>query len=530
MKIQKDRWMGSVSAALLLLTGACGDNRDAAAPVRCPGRIAIRVTAAGAAGTAQAASFDKFGFYAVQKQRPGAEALDGARVHSNVAFARSGGLFLASPAISFPQNDYFAVFDVYGYVPYREQALDDGTAALEMAVTADQSEPADFAASDLLFAKTIDWRAGEGSVPLRFAHAMSRVDLVLKAGEGYRDAGELPMPLAPRLLGVRNSGTFDFMTKTWTLRDDLADLIPCGAFVEKEGVLSGVSAVVPPQTAAAGEPFVRLVAEGESFTYIPAEELVLEAGKRNRITLVLNASFSGVVVTSEVAITDWTDGGEVSMGGQEILPPTGAAVADADQNTYGILRIGRQYWMDANLRTTKYNDGSPIAHVADSEEWMSTQEGAYCYYRHDEANIARYGMLYNRTAAGDRKLCPEGWHIPTVADWDVLGEALGGRINDFGSWIGVASLLKAVRGWPEGEQATDASGFGGLPGGQIVADPNDVSQAGFYYIGTNGYWWCNADLSGEMTYCYGLRTGGDALDQFVKERHSGLSVRCVHDF
>ena len=226
----------------------------------------------------------------------------------------------------------------------------------------------------------------------------------------------------------------------------------------------------------------------------------------------------------------WLPGGEESMNGEEILPPTGTTVEDGDGNSYGIIRIGRQYWMDENLHTTKYNDGTAIAHITDGKEWMAAIEGAYCSYGNDDANAARYGLLYNRAAVSTHKLCPEGWHVPTVDDWNKLGSALGGTLNDFDSWVGIASKLKATAGWPAGEKATDESGFGGLPGGAFRADPNDTATAKFYYAETNGYWWSDSDFSGEMTYYYGLRTQGDNLDQYVGDRCSGMSVRCVHDF
>ena len=161
---------------------------------------------------------------------------------------------------------------------------------------------------------------------------------------------------------------------------------------------------------------------------------------------------------------------------------------------------------------------------------MAAIEGAYCSYDNDDANAARYGLLYNRAAVSTHKLCPEGWHVPTVDDWNKLGSALGGTLNDFDSWVGIASKLKATAGWPTGEKATDESGFGGLPGGAFRADPNDTATAKFYYAETNGYWWSDSDFSGEMTYYYGLRTQGDNLDQYVGDRCSGMSVRCVHDF
>ncbi|HBE39870.1 MAG TPA: hypothetical protein DDW27_01435 [Bacteroidales bacterium] len=57
--------------------------------------------------------------------------------------------------------------------------------------------------------------------------------------------------------------------------------------------------------------------------------------------------------------------------------------------------IGNQRWMAENLRTTKYNDGTPISKVTDNT-WRTQTSGAYCCYNNDSAKYEiPYGKLYN---------------------------------------------------------------------------------------------------------------------------------------
>jgi hypothetical protein len=67
--------------------------------------------------------------------------------------------------------------------------------------------------------------------------------------------------------------------------------------------------------------------------------------------------------------------------------PTGAqsgnisgTVTDADGNVYQTVKIGNQVWMVENLRTTKYDDGTPIPLVTDSAAWEALTTPGYCYY------------------------------------------------------------------------------------------------------------------------------------------------------
>ena len=96
-------------------------------------------------------------------------------------------------------------------------------------------------------------------------------------------------------------------------------------------------------------------------------------------------------------------------------------VTDIEGNVYQTVKIGDQVWTVENLRTTKYNDGTPIKFDA-SDGWNQGTEGKYSYYNNttDADIIKRYGALYNWYAVNTWKLAPAGWHVPTEKEWDNL--------------------------------------------------------------------------------------------------------------
>lgn len=189
-------------------------------------------------------------------------------------------------------------FDLYAYAPYRETALEAGAVTLPLALAADQQDDAAYTAADLRFSKRTNYAAVTGDVAMEFVHAMSRIDIVLKAGYGYTlddfaSAGVV-------LKGLKNEGAFSFVDGGSTTSGAAADIAPHGTLTRQDDCLEGLSAIVIPQNAAAGEPLVEITANGERFEYSPSETFVLQSGKRHTLTLVLSRSFEGVTVQTDV--------------------------------------------------------------------------------------------------------------------------------------------------------------------------------------------------------------------------------------
>ena len=96
-------------------------------------------------------------------------------------------------------------------------------------------------------------------------------------------------------------------------------------------------------------------------------------------------------------------------------------VSDYDGNIYPTIEIGNQLWMAKNLTVSHYSNGEEIR--------------SFCY-NHDSSNCEKYGRLYPWTSLvggidSDSLLgiCPDGWHVPTHNDWQILIDILGGPVN-----------------------------------------------------------------------------------------------------
>jgi len=143
---------------------------------------------------------------------------------------------------------------------------------------------------------------------------------------------------------------------------------------------------------------------------------------------------------------------------------------DLDGNVYATVKIGTQCWMRENLRVTRYQDGSPIFMANDLFSWSQRKEVnaiiAGAMSKGGKTINGKEEWFYNAYAANDyRGLCPTGWRVPSVADWQSMISLLGGLEVAGGK-------LKAIDpSWEEPNVGADnESGFSALPVGGLSPD------------------------------------------------------------
>jgi uncharacterized protein (TIGR02145 family) len=210
-------------------------------------------------------------------------------------------------------------------------------------------------------------------------------------------------------------------------------------------------------------------------------------------------------------------------------------VTDADGNVYQTVKVGNQVWTIENLKTTKYNDGTPIPLVMDSIAWGNLTTPGFCWYNNDMRNKDKYGALYNWYAVDTKKLAPKGWHVATDAEWKTLENYL---IANGYNWDGsttdnkIAKSLAAKTDWAVNTNPgaigndlikNNKSDFSTLPGGYRGSGGN------FYGMGGYGHWWSASEINASFAYGRDLRFDYYGLYWYDCNKSYGFSVRLLQE-
>ncbi|MFN4286627.1 MAG: fibrobacter succinogenes major paralogous domain-containing protein [Lacibacter sp.] len=203
-------------------------------------------------------------------------------------------------------------------------------------------------------------------------------------------------------------------------------------------------------------------------------------------------------------------------------------IYDLDSNRYTVVQIGKQYWLRENLRTTRYNDTTPIATGLTDRQWSETQSGAYAVYENNPAYEARYGKLYNGYAARSGKLCPKGWRIPTDKDWNELESFLGIPAAELGR-TGIrgekGALLKGGNSWQPSEYpVTNETSFTALPAGVRKKNGEYVTEGQYANFWTTTVY---DDRYGLYLWNRHLNFNSNGIGRIYTSANDGYSCRCI---
>lgn len=216
---------------------------------------------------------------------------------------------------------------------------------------------------------------------------------------------------------------------------------------------------------------------------------------------------STYIANTLIAAGDIAVQGNMTTGGTVGTLP----VKDKDGNEYKTVRIGNQIWMQENLRTTKYADGTAIGVNALTD--LTGEE------------LSGLGRLYNETAvynSANGGICPTGWHVPSYIDWLELLTFVGGANWSTNAVITGNKLIEKNSTYWTVPDANNISGFTGRPGGFY-----NLSTTTYIEKGTKAYWWNKGAVNPEL---YSLDAAGGIISiPVVPAAGNAYSVRCIKD-
>ena len=238
--------------------------------------------------------------------------------------------------------------------------------------------------------------------------------------------------------------------------------------------------------------------------------------------------------------------------------PNAHTVTDHEGNVYNTVQIGNQCWTKENMRcTTSPSTGTTILEVYPNG---TSYTGKKAYYVNGNSyNTPSYGLLYNWNAAVDtfntaygetstnsnssnavsvaftshrRGICPQGWHVPSDAEWTQLINYVSSKSRyQCGSTGGsIAKALADTTGWNiysipcamgNDLSANNATGFSALPAGAYFGS--------FYYFGDAADFWSTTSSYGNSAHYNYLYYDYAGVHQDIGSKYSGISVRCLMD-
>ncbi|HPX75094.1 MAG TPA: FISUMP domain-containing protein [Bacteroidales bacterium] len=190
---------------------------------------------------------------------------------------------------------------------------------------------------------------------------------------------------------------------------------------------------------------------------------------------------------------------------------SGSFVDSRDNKLYTWIKIGSQIWMAENLAYVP-TDGSNY--------WASG-----C----NVSNVEDYGYLYDWSAVMNEEgssesnpsevqgICPDGWHLPSKAEWEQLINYLGGE-----DVAGAKLKETGPEHWGDGNVASNESGFTARGGGLYAPSITDCFDFENY-----GFWWSATEYETNRAWSLMLNRTEITAPIYDDNKNSGYSVRCV---
>ena len=179
-------------------------------------------------------------------------------------------------------------------------------------------------------------------------------------------------------------------------------------------------------------------------------------------------------------------------------------------HNYPIVKIGTQYWMGSNLKTSLYIDGEEIPKL----EIMNAGATGYLLSQTDKSYY-----FYSFGTIVSNKLLPVGWNMPDWNDWNMLKTYLSNDASllKTGTWKAISTGAGAIVG-----TATNLTGFDGYPVG-MYAGKFQSAYEGKYL----SYWTLNEAGTDADEKIFLLRSDKNEIAEGNTGLDKAYAIRCI---
>ncbi len=182
---------------------------------------------------------------------------------------------------------------------------------------------------------------------------------------------------------------------------------------------------------------------------------------------------------------------------------------------YETVQIGEQCWFAENARHLPFVSPSNLGWEddGDAHAYVVGYEGTSVEEAKMEGDYATFGALYNFAAVEELVMCPQGWHVPSVMEWNVL-EAFAGPA--------AANKLKSA---PPAWDGTNELGF------NAIRVPVRISSGSFGAFNVKADFWTSTPSETSENNAWGreLNTGQEEFTHDENGKNAGQPVRCLED-
>ena len=215
---------------------------------------------------------------------------------------------------------------------------------------------------------------------------------------------------------------------------------------------------------------------------------------------------------------------------------------NCDGNPVPSIVYGSQEWTVENACHTTYRDGTLIPEFTNATQWDNLTIGAWCYYDNDPTKPRLYnwyavmGIHDTDPNTPNKEFAPEGWHVPSDAEWTTLEEYLiANGYNYDGTTTGnkIAKAMASNTGWysssntgvPGNNQSlNNSSGFNAFPVGNYGGNSLEWGNEGEV-----AHFWSSTESSPGVWIRTLTRNFDNLYSSSNLAKYNGFSVRFVRD-